>query len=255
MRFAFSTVSLRSVDARDSLRRLLASLRVGATAPRTSDPGVAFDPSVYASLREGSRRSAAAVVPAVQELVRARSVVDVGGGEGWWAAAFAELGARAVCIDVGTTDHSAPGVEHVEHDLQDALPSSLGRFDLAVCLEVAEHVDALVGDRLIAEVCALAPVVLFSAAVPGQGGHGHINEQWPGYWVDRFASAGFSCSGALRWRFWDDERVDHWYRQNLLFATGEPSRFGELFDTPLSRPWAVVHPATLARARGLDRSE
>jgi hypothetical protein len=97
-------------------------------------------------------------------------------------------------------------------------------------------------------LCELAPVVLFSAAVPGQGGHGHVNEQWPAYWVERFSSLGFHCSGALRWRFWRDERVEHWYAQNLLFAAHDPSRFPELFQTPLAEPWAVVHPDTLARA-------
>lgn len=97
------------------------------------------------------------------------------------------------------------------------------------------------------DLCALAPVVLFSAAAPGQGGLGHVNEQWPAYWVERFERHGYRCSGALRWRFWCDDRVESWYRQNLLFATAEPERYPALFDTPLAETWPVVHPATLAR--------
>jgi hypothetical protein len=188
------------------------------------------------------------VVPAVQEIVGADSVIDVGGGEGWWAAAFAELGARAVSIDAGSPDHPAARVEHIRYDLRRGMPTELGVFDLALCLEVAEHLDQPTGDRLVAALCELAPVVLFSAAVPGQDGHGHLNEQWPAYWVERFSSFGFQCSGALRWRFWRDERVEEWYRQNLLFAAREPSRFPELFQTPLAEPWAVVHPKTFTRA-------
>lgn len=209
---------------------------------------MSFDPDVYARIRPGTRRSAAVVVPHVQRIVGASSVIDVGGGEGWWAAEFALLGARAVCVDDGTATELADRVEHVHHDLGDGLPANLGSFDLAVCLEVAEHVDAAAGDLLVATLCERAPVVLFSAAIPGQGGHGHVNEQWPEYWVERFERQGFRCSGALRWSFWDDASVEEWYRQNLLLATRTPERFPALFDTPLAVPWGVVHPDTFARA-------
>jgi len=209
---------------------------------------VSFDPDVYARIRPGSQRSAAAVVPEVQRIVQARSVVDVGGGEGWWAAEFAVLGARAVCIDDGSATELADRVEHVRHDVSAGLPTNLGSFDLALSLEVLEHLDREAGDRLVEALCELAPNVLFSAAVPGQGGHGHLNEQWPGYWVERFRGHGFDCSGALRWSFWDNESVEYWYRQNLLVATRTPEHYPELFETPLAQPWGVVHPQTLARA-------
>lgn len=211
---------------------------------------LAFGPHEYAELRDGTRRSAAVVVPVVQAIVGARSMVDVGGGEGWWAAEFARMGVHAVSIDEGIASQRAPGVEHVQHDLSTGVPESVGRFDLALCLEVAEHLDADAGDRLVEGLCAVAPAILFSAAVPGQGGHGHRNEQWPSYWVERFTASSFSCTGALRWRFWTNAEVEPWYRQNLLLAAREPSRFAELFDTPLAVPWAVVHPGTLARALG-----
>jgi hypothetical protein len=229
----------------------------------------------YARIRSGSTRSAAAVAPVVQALVQARSVLDVGGGEGWWASAFAQLGATAVSIDhaplsssapgITRLEHdlerpigraplssSAPGITRLEHDLERPIGRELGTPDLVLCLEVAEHLQPAVGDRLVKDLCSLAPTVLFSAAVPGQGGVGHVNEQWPAYWVGRFAGHGFRCSGALRWRFWCDDRVESWYRQNMLFATSEPDRYPALFDTPLAESWPVVHPATFARlhARG-----
>jgi hypothetical protein len=190
------------------------------------------------------------VVPEVQRLVRATSVIDVGGGEGWWAAEFALLGARAVCIDDGSASEPADRVLHVRHDVSAGVPAHLGTFDLALCLEVLEHLDRDAGDRLVGRLCELAPSILFSAAVPGQGGHGHVNEQWPNYWVERFQDRRFRCSGALRWMFWNDETVEYWYRQNLLFASSEPDRFPELFESPMAQPWGVVHPDTLMRAVG-----
>jgi hypothetical protein len=201
----------------------------------------------HPQIRAGSVRSAAAVAAVVQELVQARSVVDVGGGEGWWASAFARLGASAVSIDNAALPAAAPGVTHIRRDLRRPFGRELEAPDLVLCLEVAEHLEPTVGDHLVGELCALAPVVLFSAAVPGQGGFGHVNEQWPAYWVERFGHHGFRCSGALRWRLWCDDRVESWYRQNLLFATSEPEKYPALFVTPLADPWPVVHPATLDR--------
>jgi hypothetical protein len=209
---------------------------------------VIFDEDVYARIRPGSQRSAAIVVPMVYGLMRPETVVDVGGGEGWWAYEFAKLGARAVCIDDGSASDPAPGVVHVHHDLVEGLPENVGRFDLALSLEVAEHIEPASADGLVGNLCALAPSILFSAAVPGQGGHGHVNEQWPSYWTERFEAHGYSVSGALRWMLWNEERVEYWYRQNLLVATREPGRLREWFETPLAHPWDVVHPLTLARA-------
>lgn len=206
-----------------------------------------FDTAEFAAIRKGSARSASIVAPALQEMLGARSVVDVGGGEGWWAAEFVRLGARAVSLDDSASE-LVPGVEHVSHDLRNGIPAGLGQFDLALCLEVAEHLEPDVGERLVADLCSLSPVVFFSAAIPGQGGHGHVNEQWPGYWVDRFETCGYSCSGALRWQFWQDDRVASWYRQNALFCTSEPNRFTAIFETSLADPWSVVHPLTFARA-------
>jgi hypothetical protein len=203
---------------------------------------------VYERIRPGSQRSAAIVVPLVHELVRPQAVVDVGGGEGWWAHEFAKLGARAVCIDDGSAAQPAPDVEHVHHDLRSGLPADVGRFDLALSLEVAEHLEPASAEGLVESLCALAPSVLFSAAVPGQGGHGHVNEQWPSYWADRFRAHGYRASGALRWMLWDDERVEYWYRQNVLFVTSAPDRYPALFETPLATAWSVVHPDTFARA-------
>lgn len=242
---AFERSRWRRLHPRLMLRR--GSPSVDATSEPTEE-----HEDFYARIRSGSTRSADAVAPVVQALVQARSVLDVGGGEGWWASAFAQLGATAVSIDHAPLSSSAPGITRLEHDLRRPIGRELGAPDLVLCLEVAEHLQPAVGDRLVGDICSLAPAVLFSAAVPGQGGVGHVNEQWPAYWVGRFAGHGFRCSGALRWRFWCDDRVEAWYRQNMLFATSEPDRYPALFDTPLAESWPVVHPATFARlhARG-----
>jgi hypothetical protein len=101
-------------------------------------------------------------------------------------------------------------------------PLSLDRkFDLVQSLEVAEHIDGARADVFVESLTRHGDVVLFSAAIPGQGGNGHVNEQWPSYWIGKFADAGFTLYDAIRPRIWNDSRVEVWYRQNTLLFSRE----------------------------------
>ena len=140
----------------------------------------------------------------------------------------------------------------VAHDLTRPLPDAVlyERHDLALSLEVAEHLPEARAASFVGELCELAPVVVFSAAVPGQGGTGHVNEQWAEYWARLFERNGFHVSAALRWRFWNNSSVENWYRQNILVAASRPQDHPELFETPLAAVYSVVHPV-LYNARRL----
>jgi SAM-dependent methyltransferase len=192
-----------------------------------------------AEFRDMTRRSADVIVPLVLDHYRAGSVIDIGCGEGWFGKAFADRGCRVLGVDGAYVKERV--IDFREADLANPLPA-LGAFDLVVCLEVAEHLDSDRGPSFIDELCQLAPVVLFSAAIPDQGGMDHKNERWPGYWVELFSRSGYACSGALRWKIWDDDRVAVWYRQNLLIATSDPESLPSLFDAQHSEVWPVVHP-------------
>lgn len=174
----------------------------------------------YQGMRDGSYRSAGVVVPLVLELVKpCASVVDVGCGTGAWLARFREHGVKDLC----GLEFSAVGA-HLAHIGREHIrmvdlsrPFRLERiFDLVVSLEVAEHLPEEAAAGLVESLAGLGPVVLFSAAVPGQGGTNHLNEQWPSYWARRFAENGFEVVDCLRNRIWRDERIEWWYRQNLL---------------------------------------
>ena len=61
-------------------------------------------------------------------------------------------------------------------DLRDSF--AIGRtFDLAISLEVAEHPPEEFAEPLVERLVTAAPFVLFSAAIPEQGGIHHVNEQ------------------------------------------------------------------------------
>lgn len=212
-----------------------------------------YPPDFYDLIREGTQRSARVVVPLICEALGGvpGSVIDVGCGEGWWALEFAKLGARVVGID-GEYVEGSPLVERfVPHDLETTLPA-LGQFDLAISLEVAEHLSPERSDSFVADLCGLAPVVVFSAAFPGQGGVGHVAERWQYEWAEMFEDRGRAVSGALRFPLWADDRVAPWYCSNTLIAMEDPDRWPAVWEMSGEHlPIALIHPQTWAHHRGV----
>jgi SAM-dependent methyltransferase len=195
--------------------------------------------------QNGARSSARVVVPLVLAATGARSVVDVGCGVGTWLAVFRELGTeRILGVDGDYVDPAQleiPADHFLAHDLREPLHLD-ERFDLAVCLEVAEHLPAAAATRLVADLTGLAPVVLFSAAIPGQGGTGHVGERWQDEWAELFAEREYDPVDLVRPAIWEDPAVDEWYAQNMLLyvARSEARRFPRLAAAGL--PLRIVHP-------------
>jgi SAM-dependent methyltransferase len=190
--------------------------------PRRSNRAEVYSADWFRARASGAEASSRVIVPYVLELVHPASVVDVGCGTGSWLATFRDLGVERVR---GVDGDWVPR-EQLEIPPEDFVAADLGsgisldeRFDLAVSLEVAEHLPEKSAGMFVDSLTRLAPVVLFSAAVPGQPGHGHINAQWPEYWIAHFERQGYVPIDALRPRIWADESVKYFYRQNaLMFA-------------------------------------
>lgn len=208
----------------------------------------------YAGQQDGSLRSAESVLPLVLDLVRPSSVVDVGCGTGSWLATARHLGVQEILgVDgpwVSADALRIPPDCFMEQDL--TYPLRLDRrFDLAMCLEAAEHFDASRADSLVGDLCSLADVVLFSAAIPGQTGTDHRNEQWPPYWRGRFEQWGYELVDCLRTRLWDDPAIEPWYAQNaFLYVSGDRLAGDERLRAAAAEngrmPLSAVHPGVLA---------
>jgi SAM-dependent methyltransferase len=205
----------------------------------------------YRRYSRGSRRSAEVILPRVFDLVGPTSVVDVGCGTGAWLAVARELGVEDVYgIDawVNEAELQIPAERFARRDLRE--PIDLGRtFDLAISVEVAEHLPEAKASALTESLTRLAPVILFSAAVPGQGGTDHVNEQWPQYWAALFRKNGFVAVDCLRRALWFDERLEPWYAQNLIVYSerGRATRLERPVNTfdGSDAPLPLVHPGTL----------
>lgn len=185
-----------------------------------------YDAAFYDTYSDDSGRSAAVFASLLTDELRPQSVLDVGCGIGTWLRAFLDAEVETVVgVDGPYVDPSQlliPADRFVPWDLTRplALPDRLPQtFDLAISMEVGEHLPEAASRTLVWTLTARAPIVLFSAAIPHQGGTDHINEQWPTYWARRFADEGYLTVDRLRPTLWGDDRVAYYYVQNgLLFV-------------------------------------
>ncbi len=171
-----------------------------------------------------SRHSAQAVVPIVMQLLSPGSVVDLGCGVGTWLSVFKEQGVgRVLGVEAGEVDMSLLRIKADEFRRADLTQPFLHDqpFDLAMSLEVAEHLSESSAKTFVQSLVNLSTVVLFSAAVPHQGGIHHVNEQWPQYWVQLFAAHQYQVIDIIRPRIWQDPQVQAWYAQNTFLFVRE----------------------------------
>ena len=173
----------------------------------------------YKNHRDGSRRSARQIVPLVIELVQPKSVIDVGCGVGTWLSVFNQCGVEDFYgIDGNYVDRNMLEIPEQRFFVSDLTePIQLDRqFDLVVSLEVAEHLPDTRAEIFVDSLTKLGPVILFSAAIPHQGGTHHVNEQWQDYWVKCFQAQGYSVIDCIRSKIWANDKVDYCYAQNIF---------------------------------------
>lgn len=163
--------------------------------------------------------SAEVCLEQMQKLAEMRSVLDVGCGDGRWLQKARELGAASVSgVDGPWTDLDALMVGRDDFEVHDlSKPIDLDRrFDLVISLEVAEHLLPESSGTFIDTLTRHGDLIVFSAAIPYQGGYRHINERWQSAWTEMFDRRGYAVFDLLRHKLWDRQDVHYWYKQNIL---------------------------------------
>ena len=200
-----------------------------------------YTPEFYREIVH-ARQSADEVLPIVFDLLRPKSIVDIGCGVGHWLAAAMQFGVEDILGVDGEWARQAglvvPREKFFAHDL--TLPLVLKcKFDLALSLEVAEHLPESKAQQFVQTLCDASHRVLFSAAIPGQGGRYHVNEQWPSYWAGLFKAKGYVCFDLIRPQIWNNPKVTWYYAQNMLLFVSD----GILTELePTGLPLSQVHP-------------
>jgi len=207
----------------------------------------------FAFHEQRSRASAHEAIPHVLEFVQPESLVDVGCGIGTWLTEFEAAGiADVIGVDGDYVERTKLLIDRTRFQPRDlARPFELDRkFDLAMSLEVAEHLPPESAEGFVASLIRLAPVVLFSAAIPHDSGDGHVNEQFPEYWQEKFLAHDYVVVDCLRRRLWNNDKVAAYYRQDMLFFVARrhlpnfprlASAFAQAGEHP---PLSFVHPET-----------
>jgi SAM-dependent methyltransferase len=218
-----------------------------------------YDRDFYEMQVTASARAADVVVPIVLELLRVRSVCDVGCGVGAWLNAFAKQGVSDLLgIDGDYVEPEMlqiPSAYFQRTDLEK--PFRLHRnFDLAVCLEVAEHLPPSRAESFVEDLTHLAPTILFSAALPHQGGVNHVNEQYLSWWAKIFERHGFGVCDVIRSRIWDNTDLIPCYRQNIvIFARSEIISSNPLLVESRIGQVDLVHPLFYSRMLPSDNAK
>jgi len=188
-----------------------------------------YNPLVHYSFVRAARRNAPPLVRAVRELFPgARTLVDVGCGPGIFAAEFQRNGFAVVACEYSArlrAKAAAQGVSVHAFDLSKdtQLPPDVPR-DLAICLEVAEHLPPSLAEPLVRYVADCGRQVIFTAAHPGQGGTGHVNEQPKSYWIEKFRAIGLTNqdepASLLAARLKNAGTLPFMYENMMVFARG-----------------------------------
>ncbi len=185
------------------------------------------------------------MVPFIINLLEPKSVVDVGCGIGTWLKVFSDYGINDILgIDGNYVDKSLLKIKletFKEFDLE-KLYESERKYDLAISLEVAEHLSAESAAIFVKTLTGLSDILIFSAAIPDQGGQNHINEQKPDYWIKKFEEEGFKLFDVLRPVFWNNENVDSWYRQNIFIFSNQIDLKNKLDSLENFYGQHLVHP-------------
>ncbi len=206
-------------------------------------------------------RSPQVIVPFLYKFIHPKSVIDIGCGVGTFLYAFKKLGVNEVMGLDGDWVNKQLMSKYLEPN--EFKPINLSEFEdvkkkyeLAICLEVAEHIGERFSDNLIKTIVHASDVIIFSAASPYQQGQHHINEQWPDYWIRKFSKHDFHFYDVLRSTLWNNPDVDFWYKQNIFLVMHKDHLFDEQWINDLKKNTFnnLIHPdAFIKRSKLLVR--
>lgn len=217
-----------------------------------------YNNEFFDELAIGAKKSANILVPIVYEKLKPKSVLDVGCGIGSWLKVWSEFNVDIFGVDgewvkEESLDIAKDKFKHVDLEKDFDLET---KFDLVTTLEVAEHIHEENASQFVKSLVKHSDIILFSAAIPLQGGTDHFNEQWPPYWINLFKNEGYDLLDPFRYLIWNEEDIKDHYKQNTILVVKESAINGNSFFEE-ERKYAkrslvsVVHPNKFIKIKDL----
>jgi len=208
----------------------------------------------YSKRNSDTENSARTILSLLFSFYKPQSMVDFGCGVGTWLKTGTQLGVLDFLGIEGEWLDKKHLVISEDSFIHQNLTSKINlpkKYDLAISLEVAEHIEEKYASLFIENLTQASDVILFSAAIPGQRGSGHVNEQWLEYWIQKFETHQYMPFDIIRPSVWMDSSVKTWYKQNTLVFV-KKTKLAELpsFSALPIREngiWSIVHPDTFGR--------
>lgn len=199
-----------------------------------------YDENFYRANRANSQRRANAVLPIVNKFIHPKKVIDIGCGVGGWLSVWKEFfGAEVYGIDGDYVKRKLLLIDEENFypfNLENRIKLNQ-KFDLVETIEVAEHLSPARADSFIEDLTKLSDVILFSAAITGQGGTNHVNEQMQSYWAEKFLRQNYVCIDCIRPQIWNNKNIDVIYRQNMFIY----AKSSELYRYPELQEYYLKH--------------
>ena len=151
----------------------------------------------YPAIYEEERPFADRLALWIKDEINPNKVIDLGCGPGIHVWAMNDAGIDAIGIDI---DSRVDGLIKIEQGDLLNLDGSR-QSDLVVCYEVAEHIDPQYSDNIVESVYKTIQddgILIWTAAKPGQGGVGHINNRKKDYWLNKFTNIGLKHNDELQ---------------------------------------------------------
>lgn len=167
---------------------------------------------------------------AIFELFHPKSILEFGCGDGNLTRVLQKEGISITALDgFSQPDFSKfRNISFHKLDLNNVetvnnfIKTNGKKYDLAICMEVAEHLKPEVSENLIEWLASSADRVIFSASVTMQGGEGHINCRNRLFWNDLFEKKSFFLNDVIRKSIRKFPDVGIWYRLNTLVYEKKP---------------------------------
>jgi hypothetical protein len=207
--------------------------------------------------------SAEAVLSHLFRYFKPKSLVDVGCGRGAWLKVAQNLGVNNLLGIDGQWNEGKlilrntkkSKINFINYDLNHFFKVDK-KYELAICLEVAEHLNSSAAVNLVRSIINLSDTIVFSAAYNMQGGVMHINEREHSYWGKLFLKNNFIVFDIFRPNLWKKNNISFWYRQNTFLFVKKKSQVIKILNKNDIKPLSntdfmdCIHPELFYRRVG-----